>query len=73
MQRTPKVSATAIVDAVAFETQKNQFRGNVFGQQGKFLDRKALQARASGFNINDNIKHVEELDAYIEAHGPLYF
>lgn len=71
MQRTPKVSATAIVDAVAFETQKNQFRGNVFGQQGVFIDKNALKARSADFNLDDCFNHFESVHEYVQNHGPI--
>lgn len=72
MPRTLNRNATPLVAAVAFEVQKTQFRGNVFGQQGMFLDRKALQDSASGFNIDDYRQQSANLDQYIDANGALY-
>lgn len=64
---------TSIVESVAFETQKNQFRGSVFGQQGMYIDKPALQASAADFNLNDFVGNANSLHALTKANGPLRF
>lgn len=73
MNRNRKTSATAIVDAVAFETQKSQFRGNVFGQQGMYIDKGALKANSAGFDVSEAVCHFNEVQAFLKANGPLKF
>lgn len=35
------------------------------------LDKEELRAKASGFNIDEYMEHVERINAYTEAYGPL--
>jgi predicted nucleic acid-binding protein len=60
-------SKTAIVDAVALEIQTKGMRGAL----KNILNKEELIAKASDFNLDEYMEHVERLHAYIEAYGPL--
>jgi hypothetical protein len=64
---------TAIVDAVAFETQKNQFRGSVFGQRGMYINSQSLRQSSADLDLNEFVRQSEELHAYVVANGPVRF
>ena len=54
---------TATIDALAAEIQKNQFRGSILGQQGLYIDKRALRLGAMKFNLSEFSRHAEEAHA----------
>lgn len=73
MSKVHKTAPKTIIESVAFETQKFQFRGSVLGQQGKYLDKVALRSEAADFCLADFVEQAEKLRAYVEANGAVKF
>ena len=64
---------TEIVDGVARDTLKAQFRGNVFGQHGMHIDRYELRHASDSLVISEYIDQAKKLRAYVQKNGPVKF
>jgi hypothetical protein len=72
MDKNTRGGAPRIVDLVASEVQSTQFRGSVLGQQGRYIDQRAMTLAAS-YDLAEFTRDAVELNEYVKKHGEVVF
>jgi hypothetical protein len=67
------VPSIEIVKTVAKNVVMANFRGDVFGRHGMYIDKAALRNSSTGFDVSEYIEQSKKLKKYVAVHGPLKF
>lgn len=68
LQRNLSAVVSDSLQRMAIGVVSSQFRGNVPGQHGLFLDRDSLKRDAAGFDLDDFVANQRKLSGSVVEH-----
>ncbi len=72
LQRNSSAVVSDSLQRIAIGVVSSQFRGNVPGQHGLFLDRDSLKRDAAGFDLDDFVANQRKIsESLVEHKSPI--